>query len=517
MKIGNKSLIVIFSFLLCLQFTGKIVRQSHTRIVDDVCYVLNPAKVLVEKGSLADSGYALQMQLLRDSPEDSEKITMPYWFSCLGPVLYFAPFIKIFGHGTNTPFLVGQSVLLLTIVLLLLHYGKQCQGTLETLILINLFLASCLDLSLIYAATPLLFIPLMIIVWFNRKEVTTRPLLLGLLLGLGYQVRPEALALLGGLFIYSFLLRESYGKFIKQNAILWITFIAIHVLFYLLRSGLGGAPSTDHFLIGIGTAVLGNDGFVIGGKNLPFLGPKIFTIHDLLTPQAIKGVLAKVSFNFYHLLAFDHTIFKMSLFSFMVVLFFVAILLFKRLTRDDRLDWVFIAISAFLMFVLASMSNSTPRYYEVMFSLVFFFLLEHLKIYKSLVSKDVGINKNLLAYAIFLILFTYTSIGIFRITVRRPNSDADYIKAAGEVKKYVKSNERVMIRYPELWNWYCDGDQSVVFDNSPDIDDNLYSLYQPHAIILRAVKGSDPVQRIKDKGLKGRIALDGSYDVLVYR
>ena len=169
------------------------------------------------------------------------------------------------------------------------------------------------------------------------------------------------------------------------------------------------------------------------------------------------------------------------------------------------------------MFVLASMSNSTPRYFEVMFSLVFLFLLEHLKFYKSLISKDIGINKNVLAYAIFLVLFTSTSIGIFRNAVRRPNSDANYIRAAGEVKKYIKPNERVMIRFPELWNWYCNGDQSLVFDNSPDIDDKVYSLYQPHAIILRAEKGSEPVQRIKDKSLKGRITLDGGYDVLVYR
>ena len=114
-------------------------------------------------------------------------------------------------------------------------------------------------------------------------------------------------------------------------------------------------------------------------------------------------------------------------------------------------------------------------------------------------------------------LFAYTSIGIFKHGFRRSNSDADYIKAACELTTYVKPDERVMIRFPELWNWYCNGEQALVFDNSTDIDDTVYALYQPHAIILRAEKGSVPAQKIEDKSLKARIALGGSYDILVYR
>ena len=83
---------------------------------------------------LAHAGGAIPMQVVRDPPSDLAHVSFPFWANYLGPVLYFAPFVRVFGAGNAHAFFYGALLrvtspfTLLLVLSIIAVFGGQAVG-----------------------------------------------------------------------------------------------------------------------------------------------------------------------------------------------------------------------------------------------------------------------------------------------------------------------------------------------------------------------------------------------------
>lgn len=503
------ALVALLIALIGMSCLSKIAYLDRYGIHEDVMHVLVPARQLLTEGSLRHSGLAMPMQVLRDHEGDLEELEFPFWLSYLGPLFYFAPFISWFGAGTVSAFLAGQTVLLLSFVALFIAVFRSRNALHENLLLLLLLLAFSLDGSFYLTPTQMVFNILLLILFQCRGDLAVRPGRAGLLLGLAFQFRPEALALGIAMATGQFLGKphSSRTALIRKMVLAAVCFAAVSAAFLGLRHVLDAAPAADHKTMVLGGDVL-EEGFGV------FFGSEIHETTELLRPGSILKLGIKTLKPFASLFAFRHhlTTHRPDAFILLFLIFYGAVF-YHAFEREKRRDLVYLGVFVFGHLGLSAMGSNLVRYLDSIFLLIIFFLAEHLRSVKQ----DLFSRTNLgSAVAVSILLVSAAASANTARLALGMTREQDHLRVAAQLKRSIPPESRVMLRHPELWLWYAGGRQAVAFKGVLPIEERIYAAYQPQGVIVLTRTDQRIPGRVRDLTLVLRTELSAGQGVSVY-
>ena len=501
--------ILVCACLISL-LTLKFLAVACSGVNEDIDMVLTPARALVNEGSLSDVGQGYPMQVIRDATGDPEDMKRPFYLSYFGPVLYFAPFVMLFGSGTSVPFAVGQTVSLLIFCGLTLWLYRKQNCFRDNAVLLLGLLAVTIDGSIIDSPTQLLFYPLLLLIWFYRDQYFIRPLILGILLGVSYQFRPEALALLAGLIISNFCFDGTWARYLKSSLILLVVFLAIHLSTQLLRSSLGADTGRDHLIAVMGIDVL-DDGFGV------LFGTTVHSASDFFESDAIRRMWTKV---YWRIRGF-HWDARQDLLMIIPLAVF-ALLRFGLLNEKCRRGFVCWFVFVAGTFAISFVGTKAARYYDPVFVITFLLALELWPIIRELL---MAANRTLLGFLYVFIAILLFWGGHHTVTRRVINpNEIIYRNASDEILKIVPKEYRMLSRHPEYWSWYGHGRTVLYHDNGFEISPAVVHAYKPEAMLVfldRYNRTLTPPERILHLKLMRIIELDAgpqeATGIAVYR
>ena len=433
--------------------------------------VLGPAYTLVSTGSLEDCGQAYPMQVIRDSIDPSE-FRQPYFYKYLGPVLYFAPFVYLFGKGTSIPFAIGQCISLLTFVGLTLWTFRKHNALQVNICILLCLLAVSIDGSIINAPTQLPFYTLLVLLWENRDRYKHQAWLIGGLLAAAYQFRPEALPLGLGLCFGSYFTSNNWLRYTRATCLLVFGFWFVNISCTTLRASLGATSASDHMLYVLGKDVLEDSWGILFGSS-------VHSFSELLEPDSIHAMSLKIALRAKTFLTDPRPDFF-----FIIILFFRMLWIQKRTKlqkntmRDITIAVCFILTTIFLSFI----GTNEPRYYDACLVMSMMITLEYWQTIKTQKSFNKAYAKTIsVLVPIILVVIGTARSGYQHALWSRENN---YRLLGNRLSEIIPSQYRMTSRKPEVWTWYAHGHHHVFHNNTYHLTPEVQKAYQPQALVV---------------------------------
>ncbi|MBX3101790.1 MAG: hypothetical protein KF690_04725 [Bacteroidetes bacterium] len=451
----------------------------------DISMVLVPAQKLAEEGCLANTVFVTPQQIL--SGEAAVGDAVPYWFSYLGPVLYFAPFCKIFPVESNAPFIAGQLVAYVAVlwamyVLLLRVYQLPwLQASFVTV----LFGVLSSHYSLILNPTQLFAIFLCVLMWrwLRLPMLSVRQgIYLGIIAAIACQFRPEMIAIYA-VFLGARLVWPAEPP-VRKHIILGLPGVAAFVLglflCMVLRDWLGAQSGRPHMMMVWGYDVLGSEyDHLRQGGNLVFSdlfrAPYLYNwfrklLHSI---QMLPGELFFKRFDGMILLAFLGSV----------------VVCWQKLTRGQKIIVRAVGLSVLLLFLMTSMGyhKALHRYFDLSMLLVVLSLVEIRQPVQTYffhrwraMHKFILTYKNQAAGGLLLGLLCFS----FLLAYRYPDKEAAKQAVRNRFQKYLAPERTVLANDWALWSYYMSGHCDALFPRKNSIEAFMAS-YNPEFIIIQ--------------------------------
>lgn len=511
---GSKRRLSIFLILFAISFffvfVNKLKTLEHKGIHPDVSIVLSPARGLLAQGNLKNAAFSVPMPVIRsyvDAKKENKQhqAKMPaFSYNYIGPILYYLPFLSIFGSNDVTPFYWGQALIFLLFAIAFLFFKVNAEQRLFALVLLTLSSLFCYNESFLDCPTQIHLFLMMTIVWRMRSTLAEQPLLFGALSAVTYQFRPEILALFMALSLWVFIGEKK--AYLKNFLISLASLLIVHLAFLSLRFALGAAPGTEHLLLVLGTDIL-------VARNQMSENLKVFYMSDLMNIRGLMAIAGKIVNRAVQFFSLRHALTWRPEIMISWILFGLNSMFYARMNDKEKKDTLAVLVFLVLVFCLAAIGWNDQRYFDVFAVIIILYAVDNIDFYKRVLNP----NSKLMTSICMIVILVFVSFNNYTTNILAGQyKDEENMRKYGEaLKKTVPVSARVLSNKCHIWNWYAEG-ESCVFSPSMLIDKQLALAFKPEAVIQFGPFKSKKYQ-VPD-GLEPDISLmQKGYSVMVFK